>query len=528
MKKVLMISFDDDTRNCYTDAWFKKSSYSILDAKNKNEAAKVLNQYNDIKLIFINMDIDYKKSLNIISYLKRINSEAFIIAISQKPDFNIAREAFRQGVSDFLLNSEFMDSYFKKLHGRFSYMEIKKSGDLNDYISDLRSNKEIFLKNMLEPDKINNLEETMIKFGVKFRLDNLILCYLWVDDFQTISEKYDGNTIGDFSNSVKSQIDTVIRDISQGESVILSPQEYLLYLSLDYNDVNNLIDHVYDIVTMIKTNLHDSMEISVSAGISSLSTGDKNVRELYDEAKFNVKHRFVFGKGTIITPEISRKITPKKIDSIFGKEEKFIRTLIEADKEKAQYELEALLKLIRNSNPGRLDKIYASYMEIIYIIIKFINEKCYDAVEVFGQNLDFYDIIAKFETQEEINEWIKDITDIVVTYLKEKRDVKVNRAIIRVQEFIRNNYNNDLTLKMASDFVGLSESHLSNIFTKKTGQTFTDYLTSVRIEKAKELLETTNLKVYEVGVSIGYANVEHFSRVFKKFTGLSPNNYKNS
>lgn len=528
MTRVLFVSFDDDTRKIYVDAWFKKGSYSISDAKNKSDAFKLLNQYKDIKLIIINMDMDYKRSLNVISYLKSVDSKAVMIATSNNPDFNIAREAFRQGVSDYLLKSELTSSYYKKLQGRLNENEIKNPGDLNEYISDLRSGKERFLKDILEADEIYNFQEAINKYNISFRPDNLILCYLWVDDFQTISEKYDGNTIGDFSNSVKKQIDAVIHDTCQGESVILSPQEYLLYLSLHYNDMESLLDNVYDAVTLIKDNLHDSMDVSVSAGISSLSIGDKNIREFYLEAKYNVKLRFVFGKGTIITPEISKMITPKKIDSIFGKEEKFIRTLIEADKEKAQYELEALLKLIRNSNPGRLDKIYSSYMEIIYIIIKFINEKCYDTVEVFGQNLDFYDIIAKFETQEEINEWIKDITDIVVTYLKEKRDVKVNRAILRVQEFIRNNYNNDLTLKMASDFVGLSESHLSNIFTKKTGQTFTDYLTSVRIEKAKELLETTNLKVYEVGVSIGYANVEHFSRVFKKFTGLSPNNYKNS
>ncbi|HEY9061160.1 MAG TPA: helix-turn-helix domain-containing protein [Pseudobacteroides sp.] len=528
MTRVLFISFDDETRKSYVDAWFKRGSYSILEAKNKSDLVKLLDQYSDTKLIIINMDIDLKRTLNIISYLKSIEINAVIIATSNNPDFNTAREAFRQGVSDYLLKSEITSSYFKKLQSRLSEIELKNSGDLNEYISDMRSGKERFLKDILETDKINSLDEAINNYGIRFKPDNLILCYLWVDDFQTISEKYDGNTIGDFSNSVKKQIDTVIHDNCLGESVILSPQEYLLYLSLHYNDMENLLDNVYDTVMLIKDNLHDSMEISVSAGISSLSTENKKVKELYEEAKYNVKLRFVFGKGTIITPEISKMITPKKIDSIFGKEEKFIRTLIEADKEKAQYELEALLKLIRNSNPGRLDKIYASYMEIIYIIIKFINEKCYDTVEVFGQNLDFYDIIAKFETQEEINEWIKDITDIVVTYLKEKRDVKVNRAILRVQEFIRNNYNNDLTLKMASDFVGLSESHLSNIFTKKTGQTFTDYLTSVRIEKAKELLETTNLKVYEVGVSIGYANVEHFSRVFKKFTGLSPNNYKNS
>ncbi|KNY25404.1 helix-turn-helix domain-containing protein [Pseudobacteroides cellulosolvens] len=527
MTKILLISFDD-TAGYYSERWFKKISCEILEAKNKSEVIKLMNQNIDIKLIMLSMDMDSKKALSIISYLKSIDIRVFMIAVSQSSDFNLAREAFRHGVSDYMLYSELNSGYFKKLQARFSDIENKKSQEATTSSTDLSTSKDRLLKHMLEVEKNYDMEDAMNKFGIKLKLNNLILCYLWVDDFQSISEKYDGNTIGDFSDNVKRHIDTTIRDICCGESVVLSPQEYLLFMSLEYNNMEDLMDRVYDIITVINTNLHDSMEISVSTGISSLGTGDKNIRELYEEARYNVKLRFVFGKGTIITPEISKKITPKKIDSIFGKEEKFIRTLIEADKEKAQYELEVLLKLIRNSDPGRLDKIYASYMEIIYIIIKFINEKCYDTVEVFGQNLDFYDIIAKFETQEEINEWIKDITDIVVSYLKEKRDVKVNRAILRVQEFIRNNYHNDLTLKMASDFVGLSESHLSNIFTKKTGQTFTDYLTSVRIEKAKELLETTNLKVYEVGVSIGYANVEHFSRVFKKFTGLSPNNYKNS
>jgi len=528
MNRVLLISFDNDAVNYYADNWFKRSSYEILEAKSKSEVIKILNRFNDINLIIVNMDADIKKMLNIISYLRSIDIKVFIISVSERDDFNLVREAFRQGASDYMLNSELNSSYFKKIQAKFKDINAKQSKDTISTIAGLSSSKDRLLKHLLETEINEGLEKLIDQYEIRFNLNNLILCYLWVDDFQTISEKYDGNTISDFSNAVKSQIDITMKDICCGECVVLSPQEYLMFMSLDHNDNDDLMDRVYDIVTVLNNSLHDSMEISVSAGVSSLSTGDKKIKELYDEARYNVKLRFIFGKGTVITPEIANKIKPKKIDSIFGKEEKFIRTLIEADKEKAQYELEALLKLIRNSDHERLDKIYASYMEIIYIIIKFINEKCYDTVDVFGQNLDFYDIIAKFETQEEINEWIKDITDIVVTYLKEKRDVKVNRAILRVQEFIRNNYHNDLTLKMASDFVGLSESHLSNIFTKKTGQTFTDYLTSVRLEKAKELLETTNLKVYEVGVSVGYANVEHFSRVFKKFTGLSPNNYKNS
>lgn len=100
-------------------------------------------------------------------------------------------------------------------------------------------------------------------------------------------------------------------------------------------------------------------------------------------------------------------------------------------------------------------------------------------------------------------------------------------AINLAKQYIINNFNKNITLKDVADEVFLSQNYLSELFKKEIGEGFHDFLSNYRIKKAKEILLTTNLKIYEVAQNVGYNDSITFGRAFKKIAGITPNSFRN-
>jgi len=100
------------------------------------------------------------------------------------------------------------------------------------------------------------------------------------------------------------------------------------------------------------------------------------------------------------------------------------------------------------------------------------------------------------------------------------------RLIEQVREYMDSNYSRPMGLQDIADAVGLSRNYLCGLFKKETGLNVWDYLTSRRMEEAKRLLHETNDKTYEVALKVGYDNPGYFSRMFRKYVGTSPREYK--
>lgn len=99
-------------------------------------------------------------------------------------------------------------------------------------------------------------------------------------------------------------------------------------------------------------------------------------------------------------------------------------------------------------------------------------------------------------------------------------------VITRAKEYIAENHEEDISLGQVAKAVNTSTFHFCKTFKKATGLHFTDYVSRVRTEKAKNLLLNPNLRISEIAYQVGFQSLTHFNRVFKKISGQSPTAYR--
>ncbi|MBE6050718.1 MAG: response regulator [Clostridium sp.] len=144
---------------------------------------------------------------------------------------------------------------------------------------------------------------------------------------------------------------------------------------------------------------------------------------------------------------------------------------------------------------------------------------------------DSMELVRKFKTQVSENikikkYFLKKNMDILEDDKEEEKDAG-KMSIKLAKDYIINNYNNNITLKDVADEIYLSQNYLSELFKKETGEGFYEFLSNYRIKKSKEILLTTNLRIYEVAEAVGYSDSITFGRAFKRKTGVTPNRYRN-
>jgi len=145
-------------------------------------------------------------------------------------------------------------------------------------------------------------------------------------------------------------------------------------------------------------------------------------------------------------------------------------------------------------------------------------------IDSFG---DIDQITEKVTTVLYTKELIEKIFDTALDFRDNNSKQKYASLLSAAEAYIRENYNSeDISLNLVAQVTNVSPSYFSSIFSQEKGITFIEYLTNVRIEKAKELLRSTTLRSSEISQAVGYKDSHYFSYLFKKETGLTPREYR--
>jgi two-component system response regulator YesN len=255
-------------------------------------------------------------------------------------------------------------------------------------------------------------------------------------------------------------------------------------------------------------------------GIGSAQARIGNIHHSFLDALTNIEHQ-LRGIGQSQHNSVVDKIELLKLDKTAV--ENYLRT---GTKDTFNSFFDAYIRPLGEA-------VFSSYMIKNYIFIdivlataRFIKELGGDIDQVVEMN-HIETLLVNITTFEQIREQAQKILVSAITFRDKQTSSQYSAIIFRAKAYIERHYADpEMSLNQVADHVNRSPSHFSTIFSQETGIVFRDYLTNIRLEKARELLSTTMLRSSEISYEVGYKDPHYFSSVFKKTTGLSPKEFR--
>ena len=209
-----------------------------------------------------------------------------------------------------------------------------------------------------------------------------------------------------------------------------------------------------------------------------------------------------------------------------SKEKELLGLVKVGDRSGAKTLLNEILVHVFFYEAGDLDIIKARILELVVVISRAAVESGAGLQHMLGINFEMISILAEIDDFTKLCTWVSSTLDMMMDRIYNTRNVKNMLLISKAMEYIRYNYSNDIALEDVAKHCVVSESHISHLFGRELGVTFSAYLTKVRIESAKNLLLNTEYSVLRISELVGYDQSGYFSKVFKKHVGQTPGKFR--
>lgn len=276
----------------------------------------------------------------------------------------------------------------------------------------------------------------------------------------------------------------------------------------------------------IRQSVEKYLMFAITIGIGNTCLSLPELETSFRGAVSALDYRFLLGKNQVISirdMEGTRE-TPSPYNTEWEKK------LISAVKTCTPDEIDRQVDNIIHSLQESYTSVRRSYIHIQYLVVSVMDTLSELGVEETAWpegDQNSLTEVYRLKTLEEVGRWLRSFCKKACSFLSGRREDYSRTQAKEAQEFIQANYmNEDMSLQIVCKHLLMSTSYFSMVFKTYTGETFVEYLTRVRIEKAMELLRTTSLRTYEIAHEVGYADPHYFSLAFKKATGMTTTEYR--
>lgn len=470
----------------------------ICEASNGKQALQILHD-KDIDLLLTDIKMPHMDGLELVRRAKEENRLLQVIIFSGYNEFSFAQEAIRYGVKDYVLKPVDPENFHNVIHrATYEIMEMKEK-EFHDI-----QGQNFLQQNFLSTYLYSGQKEVLNKAEKMIDIEkwNVWHCGILIESDQAF-----------FDTAEETLADEMQKELRRVFFYLnLNGRQSLLLFQDIYCDYQLVANHIYQ---FLKRNYKVGFYLAVSRKFE----GVECLPDIMDQLEQQLEKKFYHPEQHVYTyEEDSWKLAGREVqdahlmqmisEDIGRRDVENLRKHFECLKEKYRVNTQFSAMYIKF--------VFSNVIQELYQGNQFAGEKRLEAE--IDRLYSCQDILQILDVTEEN---IQEFEEYVKGSMNESRN-----EVASVKNYIYQHYDEDLSLETLAEKVYLSSGYLSFIFKKETGMNLNRFIRVVRMEKAKELLCGTDMKVAQVSEKVGFANVSYFCRSFREYYGKSPESYR--
>lgn len=480
-------------------------------------------------IIFMDIQMPGMNGIEAMQAIRHMNRSVLFIVITAYSKFDYAKEAIEIGVFDFLTKPLNKDNFLDVLKRAMVFVEAEKKKEL----ANLRIREKLeTVAPILESGFINYLmlqgegsENTYYNYKelLEIKEDN---AYVILIQF---GESYENgiltNPVGMsmrfqklypvLHHIVKEFFVCLVGAVMANKVIVMVPDDGT---GAEYEERIRILGQVRSLLHALENHIDASFRIGIGH-----SCRIEQLNQSYQEAYHALKE----GDGRVVHVGDMPLRGEYEGDYPADNEQLLFQMILKGDVDAAREQAAVFFDWMFYNYPDYMDSIRLKVLELVMRAEK-------DAFRNGGVNYgflyrkDYLSAMLQSSSYEEIRTWwLTKITD-VAKHMANRMKNQSENIVAGAVSYIAENYRSEITLEDVSRKVNINPYYFSKRFKEETGVNFIDYLTGVRIKKAKELLEDPKMSIKEVCISSGYSDPNYFSRIFKKIENITPSEYRES